>query len=205
MSLTKLLRFAYLSSLILLGFTFFSSGMGKLYAEHSFPGFIGPVWLAERLKAYQLGLYARFIGYSQLTIGFMLLTHRFRTLGAIMLVPMLSNILMITISLEWRGTPFIVGILLSLNLYLLWYDRHLLLHLINGRPPEKKPHKKMSLSGSLFWLFSYLLALVSVQLSYYSLVLAWSLTALALLMGVFSENLSSIFFDRNRAQINRTD
>lgn len=201
----RLLRVAYLSSLILLGFTFFSSGMSKLYAEHSFPGFIGPVWLAEKLEEYQLGLYAQFIGYSQITTGFMILTYRLRTLGAIMLVPMLANILMVTISLRWQGTPYIVGVLLLINLYLLWYDRHLLLHLINGRPPEKKPDKKLSLSGSLFWLSSYLLALMSVQLSYHSLVLAWSITALALLMGVFSEKLSSLIIVQNRTPINRMD
>lgn len=200
MSMKRLLHFAFLGCVIFLGITFFSSGMGKLYAEHSFPGFIGPVWLADQLEEYNLKFYAQFIGYSQVTIGFMLLTYRFRTLGAIMLVPMLANILMITISLDWRGTPYVVGILLASNLYLLWYDRFQLLHLITGRIKVKSEQKPLSLSGSLFWLMAYLLVLASVALSFYTLKFAWILTTLALLMGIFSEKLGRRSFSKKPRQ-----
>ncbi|MFP4090928.1 MAG: hypothetical protein ACLFUB_10605 [Cyclobacteriaceae bacterium] len=186
----RMLRFAYVASVILLGFTFFTSGMGKLFAGHQFPGFIGPVWLAERLKEYHLGLYAHFIGYAQVSIGFMLLTYRFRTLAAIMLVPMLANILMVTISLEWQGTPYIVGMLLAMNLYLLWYDRHQLLHLLSGKPSEKIEQRSLSLNGSLLWLGAYLLTLSSIILSFYQLVLAWVFVGLSLLLGLFSEKIA---------------
>jgi len=192
LKMEKLYSYAYLGCVILLGFTFFSSGMGKLYAEHSFLSFIGPVWLADQLYEYNLKLYAQFIGYSQVTIGFMLLTFRFRTLGAIMLVPMVANILMITISLEWRGTPYIVGILLAMNLYLLWYDRSQLLHLLTGHRSERLEMKPLLRSGSLLWILAYLLTLLSIQVSFYSLILAWILTATAVLAGVFSEKLGSL-------------
>jgi hypothetical protein len=70
-----------------LGFTFWGSGMAKLYAGHQFFGWIGPPWLVERLAEYDLGLYAEFVAICQITIGFMLLTTRFKLLGGIMLIP----------------------------------------------------------------------------------------------------------------------
>lgn len=45
-------------------------------------------------------------------LGALLLSQRFATLGAVMLVPMLANILVITISLQWRGTPYVNAVLL---------------------------------------------------------------------------------------------
>lgn len=105
---------------LFLGLTFFSSGMGKLI--RGFPGFIGPVWLEEKIAPYGLGLFARFIAISQAMAGLLLLTGRFATLGAIVLVPLLSCILVVTISLQWRGTPYVNAFLLLLDLSLLLYD-----------------------------------------------------------------------------------
>jgi hypothetical protein len=62
-------------------------------------------WLIEVLAKHQLGLFAEFIAISQIIIGFCLLVKRFATLGAVMAVPMFLNILMVTISQDWRGTP----------------------------------------------------------------------------------------------------
>jgi hypothetical protein len=107
----------------LLALTFVTAGLGKLFAGHHFPGFIGPVHLEDALAPYGLALYARFIGYSQVCIGLLLLTRRFAALGAIMLVPMLANILVVTVSLGWRGTPYVNGFLLGVNLYVVWTDR----------------------------------------------------------------------------------
>ncbi len=78
--------------------------MAKLYFEHLFIGWIGPPWLIERLAEFELGLYGQFIALSQVIIGFMLMTQRFRSLGAVMLLPMILNILMVTISQHWVGT-----------------------------------------------------------------------------------------------------
>ena len=79
--------------------------MAKVFYEHRFPGIIGPVWLETELSKYGLDVYARFIAFSQIITGLLLLTQRFATLGAIMLLPMLLNIWMVTISLQWSGTP----------------------------------------------------------------------------------------------------
>ena len=115
-------RFVIIAIRVFLGLIFFSSGLAKL--THGLtPGLIGPVWLEERLAPYGLGLWVKFVACSQVLIGALLLSQRFATLGAVMLVPMLANILVITISLQWRGTPYVNGVLLAMNLFLLWADR----------------------------------------------------------------------------------
>jgi hypothetical protein len=52
----------------------------------------------------------------------LLITNRFRTIGAIMLLPMLLNILVVTIALKWTGTPYIIGGFLFFNVLLLLLD-----------------------------------------------------------------------------------
>jgi hypothetical protein len=104
----------------ILGVIFFSAGISKLV--HGFPSIIGPVWLIDRLEPYGLGLFGQFIAVSEAGVGLLLISRRLATLGAIMLVPMLSSILVVTISLEWRGTPIVNSFLLLLNAALLAHD-----------------------------------------------------------------------------------
>lgn len=116
-------RLAHIATRIFLGLIFFTSGMGKL-THGGFVGLIGPVWLEERLAAYGLGLFAQFVAWSQVLIGLLLLSQRFALIGAVMLVPMLANIFVITVSLQWRGTPYVNAVLLAMNAFLLWGYRH---------------------------------------------------------------------------------
>ncbi len=118
-----LIRLALIGTRVFLGLIFFSSGTAKL-VHGDFFGIIGPVWLAERLAPYGLGLWAEFVAWSQVLIGLLLLSQRFAVIGAIMLVPMLANIFMITVSLQWRGTPYVNAMLLAMNAFLLWGERH---------------------------------------------------------------------------------
>ncbi len=115
---SKLITFCEWGSAWLLGLIFLSGGLSKLMP---FPGVIGPVWLEEALAEYGLGHYARFIAWSEALIGLLLLSKQTRVLGAIMLVPMLSNILMVTVSLQWRGTPWVIVFFLANNVFLLAY------------------------------------------------------------------------------------
>ena len=122
-------RIAVIGTRVFLGLIFFSAGLGKL--THGLtPGLIGPIWLEERLAQYGLSLWAQFVAWSQLLIGALLLSQRFALLGAVMLVPMLVNILVVTISLQWRGTPYVNAVLLAMNLFLLWVDRERLKPLV---------------------------------------------------------------------------
>lgn len=116
----RILSLAIVANRLFLGGIFLTGGMSKLIP---FPGIMGPVWLEAELEPHGLGLYARFIAWSEVVIGLLLLS-RFATVGAIMLVPMLLNILMVTISLNWRGTPYVVGFFLLQNAFLLICDYH---------------------------------------------------------------------------------
>ncbi|MFC5272074.1 hypothetical protein [Adhaeribacter terreus] len=124
---------------VFLGFLFFTAGMSKLVP--GFPGLMGPVWLEASLAKYDLALFARFIAYSQILIGWLLLSRRFATLGAIMLLPMLLNILLITISQNWRGTPYVVSVFLLMNIWLLAADFHKLKFLISDDVTSLKPQQ----------------------------------------------------------------
>lgn len=117
----RLRQLIVIATRLFLGAIFFTSGMGKL-THGDFPGLIGPVWLADRLAQYGLAPWAQFVAWSQVVIGLLLLSQRFATLGAVMLVPMITNILVITISLGWRGTPYVNAVLLLMNLFLLAAD-----------------------------------------------------------------------------------
>ncbi|MCC9135761.1 hypothetical protein ACFSKU_17200 [Pontibacter silvestris] len=158
---------------VFLGIIFFTAGMAKLYFEHKFPGVMGPPWLEERLSEYNLGLFARFIAYSQVIVGFILLTLRYRALGSITLLPIVLSTLVITISLQWRGTPYVLTFFLLLNLILLIAEAPKLLHLVGFRTNYTLPTKATSPAKyGLMWLSGLILALFSISLSNHSLVLA---------------------------------
>ncbi|GAB2460284.1 hypothetical protein GCM10011375_10640 [Hymenobacter qilianensis] len=174
--------------MVFLGATFFTSGMAKLYAGHHFPGWIGPVWLIEKLQAYQLGMYAAFIALSQVITGFLLLTRRFWLLGAIGLVPMLLNILLITISQQWGATSYIVGVLLLMDLALLLseYPRLRVLWADVAYSPPTTLQAKPTLPGHLLWSLGILLVISGILVSYQALSLSYWLVAGGLLLAWLS-------------------
>lgn len=157
---------------VFLGLIFFTAGMAKIFYEHRFPGLIGPVWLEEKLAEFSLGLFARFIAYSQVVIGFTLLTLRYRTLGAIALLPMLLNILLVTISQNWKGTPYVLAFFLLLNLALLAAEAPKLLHLLGFRM-NYAPAAHSPVRYGLLWLAGLALVLGSIPLSILSQTTAY--------------------------------
>jgi hypothetical protein len=171
-----------------LGFTFWGSGMAKLYAGHRFIGWIGPPWLVERLAEYDLGLYAEFVAIAQITIGYMLLTCRFKLLGGIMLIPMILNILMVTISQNWQGTPYVLAVLLGMNVFLLWQYRDYFSPLVNERFPKssERTKSKRTWIGHGVWLAGLTLNLLSIPVSFSQLKLAFVLTGAGLLIGLLA-------------------
>ena len=174
---------------IFLGLIFLGVGMSKLYFEHKFPGIIGPVWLEDELSPYGLGLYARFIAASQVLVGLLLLTQRFATLGAILLFPLLLNIFMVTVSLEWRGTPYVNFFLLLLNVWLLAFDYHKLKFILfeQTAPLKQLPLKRKSIKADAIWALALVGIGASVPLSYWHLEAAWVLCALMMVIIIWNQ------------------
>ena len=173
---------------IFLGFTFWGAGMAKLFHNHQFFGWIGPVWLIEELEPYGLGFYGRFIAFSQIIIGYMLVTTRYKLLGSIMMIPMIGNILMVTISLDWRGTPYVLAFLLLLDLILLWNYRDFFRPLIDeGKSRyDIKIRKIRNLNGHLVWLAGLSLQLFAIQVSYWNWIAACMIVLVGLILSVLS-------------------
>jgi hypothetical protein len=71
---------------------------------------------------YQSGLYWEFLGWGQLIAALLLMTQIWATLGAVTFFPIQLNIFIITVSYEFAGTPFITGMMLLANIFLLLWD-----------------------------------------------------------------------------------
>lgn len=149
-----------------LGFIFVTSGFGKIAHVAGIPltGFIGPVSLEAMLAPHGLALFGRYIACSQIIIGLCLLSARLATLGAIMLVPMLLSIGVVTISMDFKNTPFIVAFLLFMNILLLLKDWHKLKFIW---AESTEPVKPLTLSlrwrrADVIWSAGALLVLASI-------------------------------------------
>ena len=54
---------------------------------------------------YRSGLWWKFLGLGQIIAGLLLMTQRFSKLGALMFLPIIANVFVITVSYDFRGTP----------------------------------------------------------------------------------------------------
>ncbi len=163
---------------IFLGFVFLGGGMSKLI--DGFPGLMGPVWLEEALAEYGLGFFSRFIAYSEAFAGLLLITGRYSVLGAVVIFPIILNILMVTISLEWRGTPYVLGVFLLMNIFLLIIDFHALKVLLNRSENIRyfSPPVLYSAIQETLWWAAFCIALFSGNLSAFN-------NSLALVVAIF--------------------
>ncbi|MFK2820051.1 DoxX family protein [Flavobacteriaceae sp. LMIT009] len=107
---------------ILLFLAFLPSGLKKIIGERfTILGIDTPVgFFFEAL--YQTGFYWNFIGFMQLLAGLLLLIPKTSFLGALLYFPIIINILVIVISMNFTGTPYIAGLMLIGNIYLLLWD-----------------------------------------------------------------------------------
>lgn len=106
---------------LFLGYLFTSSGLCKLTDGH-FGQLIGPPLLITQLTPHGLRTFGFFIAVSQVMSGALVLTQRYSLLGLIMLVPMNLGILMVTVSQNWQGTPYVDAVFTLLNLLALLYE-----------------------------------------------------------------------------------
>jgi hypothetical protein len=141
-------------SRLLLGALMLGGGLYKLSDNH-IRGLMGPPMNHAFLAKYGLEIFGQFIGVAQLVIGLLLLTGRFALLGALMLVPMWLNIVMLTWSQHWTGTPYLTTGFLILTLGLLLHDYERLKYLLY--PPAHpeilrvEPPRTGPLGAELLW------------------------------------------------------
>ena len=108
---------------------------------------------------YQTGLYWQFIGWAQLLAGFLLMTQRFAKLGAVVNLPIILNVFVITISMEFGGTPFITGMMLLANMLLIVWHWGELRSLVNlpylPASPDAEENKPLwAIAGLLLFGFT---------------------------------------------------
>ena len=119
---------------VLIAIGFMPSGLTKLLGNHfTLLDLDNPIgFFFEAI--YQTGIYWQFIGFAQLTAAILLLIPRTATLGAVLYFPIILNIFLITVSLNFTGTPFIPGPMLLASTYLLCRDYDVLKNLMRPTP-----------------------------------------------------------------------
>ena len=105
-----------------------------------------------------------------------------------MMLPLIGNILVVTISLEWRGTPFVLAFLMLLNLILLWQYRDYFRPLIDetATPNQIKKRSPKTAKGHLVWLSGLALQLFSILVSYYNWPIALGVVVVGIILSVLS-------------------
>ena len=83
------------------------------------------------------GFYWKFIGYTQVIAGLLLMTQKYARLGAVIFFPIVLNIFIITLSYQFSGTPIITGLMLLASIYLLLWDLKVLQYIIVTPSAEK--------------------------------------------------------------------
>jgi hypothetical protein len=73
---------------------------------------------------YQTGLYWRFLGLTQVVAGVLILFPRAAHLRAAIFLGIITNIFVITLSMDFRGTPVVTGLMLLAVIYLCAWDFH---------------------------------------------------------------------------------
>lgn len=119
-----LLRYFATVNRILLAVGFIPTGMVKIRGERfANMGIDSPIGFFFEAM-YRTGLYWQFIGWAQAIGGVLLLIRATSTLGAVIFFPIILNIFIITVSMDFHGTPLITGGMLLANLFLLCWDWH---------------------------------------------------------------------------------
>ncbi len=107
---------------ILLAVAFIPTGSVKLMGERFTSLGVDTSVGAFFEAMYQTGGYWRFLGLSQVLAGVLLLIPATAFYGAVLFLPILVNVVVITIAIEFKGTPMITVAMLLANLWLLAWD-----------------------------------------------------------------------------------
>jgi hypothetical protein len=107
----------------LLGFAFVFASIVKIKSMRftSIPPTEPVGYFFEAL--YQTGFYWNFLGWGQFISGALLMTQRFATAGAMMFLPIILNVFVITHAIDFgMGTPVITTLMLLATVFLILWD-----------------------------------------------------------------------------------
>lgn len=132
---------------VLLACGFVPTGLVKLLGRPFAPGMAGPI--GEFFDVlYRTGGWWQMIGAAQVIAGVLVLVPRLRTVGAVLFLAIMANIVGITVSLNFGLTEGIVSLMLLAVLFLLVWDYDRLRPML-GVGDQTVEHPVHRLSGTL--------------------------------------------------------
>jgi uncharacterized membrane protein YphA (DoxX/SURF4 family) len=124
---------------IALALSFIPAGFVKIMGERFAAGLPSNNPLGHYFDAlYQTGYYYTFIGIVQVIIAILLLIPRTALLGALMYLPIIANICVLTYATRFEGTRIVTMMVLA-NLFLLIWDYDRLKHILTFNQHEPDP------------------------------------------------------------------
>lgn len=91
---------------------------------------------------HETGLYYQFVGAAQLLAGLLILIPRTAAVGAILCLCLIANIFVLTVALDFGGTPVITGLMLLAALYLLAWEYPRWRSLLGPVPTARTHHPR---------------------------------------------------------------
>lgn len=177
---------------LLIGFAFIPSGLVKAGGER-FTRLSTDTQIGYFFEAmYQSGGYWYFLGYSQLIASFLLMSQRYATIGAVMYFAILSNIVVITISMNFTGTWIIASLMFFATCCLVAWDWNKIQYLLKRddfQAQENTIHeiinmKMWSIAGTLLFLCTlFFFCIVStLKTNLWQLAVAYVVISLSIIM-----------------------
>lgn len=169
----------------LIGFAFIFASLVKIQglrftAESGAENPINSAWhFFETL--YESGIYWRFLGIAQFITGALLVTQKYAKLGAILFLPIIANVFIITISYDFNGTPIVTGLMLLSTLFLIFWDWDSLKILINKKPTNSSEKR---LENDLIWVYtgvSFLIITVIAKLFIFNKYIVFAFLLMAII------------------------
>jgi hypothetical protein len=180
----------------LIGFAFVFASIVKIRGQRftSIPSTEPVGYFFEAM--YQTGFYWNFLGWAQFIAGALLMTQRFATIGALVFLPVIMNVWMITHSINFgMGTPVITTLMLLGTIILVTWDyrkwailfhRDHLINLDLTKEPEDTfmTDPVWAITGIIFILLTILPWILSFKLffAWIALMLAVGIAALIFVM-----------------------
>jgi uncharacterized membrane protein YphA (DoxX/SURF4 family) len=176
---TRLLQYFTAFNRVILAVSFIPSGMTKLLGNRfTLLSLDNPVGFFFE-SFYQAHGWYRFVGFAQILAAILLLIPRTATLGAAIFFPIVLNIMIITWSIDFRGTKFITLGMFLANLYLICWDYDKFKAILPFSNEEKKPFNLQkslplmilgAIGGVLAFAFFMMISPGFAQIGFISLV-----------------------------------